>query len=192
MMRRRGLTALVAGAGSLGILLSACSGGSSDSTTTAPPTTKAPAKVTTSACTASEVSAAVNWTKFGGSSSTLAGGIVFTDTGSDPCALRGVPRVQVLALDGSSIPTYQAGGPAAIASTVVTPAASAGGGTTAVASVTFSSWTCTVGSFSMTVRFPSWSSTIPVPAATSTGPACTTTQEPDQTIYIGPVTSASH
>lgn len=184
-------------AASLG-LLSACSGGSSATHTTSPTTSK-PAKTTAVACSQSSVSASVEFTKFGGSSSSLAGGVLFKNTGSTSCSLRGVPTVEVVGLDGQPISTYQERGPAAIVTAVLTPAAPAGTGVGAASSVTFSSWTCTVGSFTLTVEFPGWASSIPAAAQGSTtsttgtplntaGPPCTETQEPDQTIYIGPVT----
>jgi hypothetical protein len=185
--------ASVLGLASLG-LLSACSGGPSASPTTS--TTSAPsARATAAACAPSSVSASVEFTQFGGSDSSLAGGLLFSNTGSTPCSLRGVPKVEVVALDGQPISTYQASGPAKILTAVLTP----GSASTAASSITFSDWTCTVGSFTLTVAFPGWASSIPAqakgsttsttgPTANTTGPPCTQAQVTGQTIYIGPVT----
>ncbi len=191
--------AAVLAAGSF-VLLCGCSGGSSSPTDRTTPATTAPHTTPTAAlCSPSSVSASVEFTEFGGSSSALAGGVLFRDIGGAPCALQGVPEVQVLAPDGQLISTYQAPGPAHLVTAVLTPAAPAGTGAQAASSITFSSWGCAVGSFSLTVRFPGWASSVPAAASGSTtsttgpttnvtGPPCAPAQEVDQTIYIGPVT----
>jgi hypothetical protein len=183
--------ASVLGVASLG-LLSACSGGPSASPTT---TTTSTPKATAATCAPSSVSASVEFTQFGGSDSSLAGGLLFSNTGSAPCSLKGVPKVQVVALDGQPISTYQAQGPATIVPAVLSP----GSTSTAASSITFSDWTCAVGSFTLTVEFPGWASSIPAqakgsvtsttgPTANTTGPPCTQARVTGQTIYIGPVT----
>jgi hypothetical protein len=187
----------VLGLASLG-LLSACSGGPAASPTTSTTTSAPKAKATAEACPPSSVSASVEFTQFGGSDSSLAGGLLFSNSGSTPCSLQGVPKVQVVALDGQPITTYQAPGPADVAAAVLPP----GSTSPAASSITFSDWTCTVGSFTLTVRFPGWASSIPAqakgsttsttgPVATTTGPPCTQARVTDQTIYIGPVTPVS-
>jgi hypothetical protein len=175
-----GLTALA--------VLAACGGGSPSAapttTTTGRPTTTAPSAP---ACTPSSVSAALDFTKSGGTSSSLAGAVVFNDTSNTPCALHGVPQVRVILADGQTIPIYQAPAPAPGATAVLRPT------TPAAASITFSSWTCETSSFSLSVRFSRWTSSIPAaPDATSgtnsTTP-CSDTTETGQTVYIGPVAS---
>lgn len=180
--------------------LSACSGGSpSAATTTSAPTTTTPtAKVTAAPCPASSVSASVVFTAFGGANSTLAGAVLFTNTGSAPCSLKGEPQVDVLAPDGSGIVTYQAPGPPTVTAAVLTPASKA------ASSITFSDWACGIGSFSLVAKFPGWATSIPVgsgagstTSTTAAGPPtttplpCTQQRETGQTIYIGPVTSVT-
>jgi hypothetical protein len=182
------------GAGSF-VLLAACSGGSPSAgpaTTTAPtPATTVP---TVAACAPSSVAASVDFTKFGGTSSSLAGAVVLRDTGTAACSLHGMPQVEVVAPDGQPISTYQAAGPDQVTTAVVTPAAPAGTGAEAASSITFSSWTCLVGSFSLTVRFAGWATSVPAASGSSTGttpPPCTQAQEVGQTIYISPVTAVT-
>jgi hypothetical protein len=183
------------GAGSL-VLLAACSGGSPSA---APATTSTVAAAATTmptvaACAPSSVSATVHFTKFGGTSSSLAGAVLFRDTGATACSLHGVPQVQVVAPDGQPISTYQAPGPVQTTTAVVTPPAPSGTGAEGASSITFSSWTCLVGSFSLTVRFPGWTAPVPALSGSSTGntpPPCTPAQEAGQTIYISPVTAVT-
>jgi hypothetical protein len=173
-------------------LLSACSGGSPQSsahvTTTRPPTPTTPV---VAACAPSSVSATVSFTKFGGTSSALAGAVLFHNTSGTACALHGVPRVQVVTTGGVPIPIYQALGPATTATAVMDPAADGATGTEAASSITFSSWLCETSSLSLTVRFPGWASSVPAaPNATSgtnsTNP-CSPSDETGETLYIGPV-----
>jgi hypothetical protein len=171
-------------------VLAACGGGSPSAT----PTTTTTARSTTTApsapaCSPSSVSAAIDFTKFGGTSSTLAGAVVFSDTSSTPCALHGVPQVRVVLTDGQTIPIYQAPAPAPGSTAVLSPTAPA------ASSITFSSWTCDTSSFSLSVRFSGWASSVPAaPNATSgtnsTTP-CSDTTEAGQTVYMGPVASVT-
>jgi hypothetical protein len=176
-------------------LLSACSGGKANptlthATTTGPTTTATPA---VAACAPSAISATVSFTKFGGSSSALAGAVLFDNTSSAPCALHGVPAVQVVTTGGVPIPVYQATGPASTASAVLDPTSAGATGAEAASSITFSSWLCETNSFSLTVRFPGWASSVPAaPNATSgtnsTTP-CSPSNETGETLYMGPVES---
>lgn len=168
--------------------LAACGGGSPAATPTTR-TTARPATTTPSApaCSPSSVSAAIDFTKFGGTSSSLAGAVVFSDTSSAPCALHGVPQVRVVLTNGQTIPIYQAPAPAPGGSAVLTPTA------TAASSITFSSWTCETKSFSLAVRFAGWTSSVPAAANASSGTntttPCSDTTETGQTVYLGPVVS---
>jgi len=143
------------------------------------------------ACSPSSVSASISFTKFGGSSSSLAGAVLFDDTTGSPCALRGVPRVQVVVAGGQTIPTYQATGPADDVTAVLTPAPPSGTGARAAASITFSSWTCATSSFSLTVRFAGWTTSVPAAPNTTSGTnsttPCSVATETGQTLYMGPV-----
>jgi hypothetical protein len=168
--------------------LAACGGGSPSATpttsTTGPPTTTTPSAP---ACSPSSVSASIDFTKFGGTSSSLAGAVVFSDTAGTACALHGVPQVRVLLANGQTIPIYQAPAPAPGGSAILTPT------NTAASSITFSSWTCETKSFSLTVRFAGWTSSVPAApnasSGTNTTTPCSDTTETDQTVYMGPVVS---
>jgi hypothetical protein len=185
----------IAGVASLG-LLSACSGGSPSataktSTTTHPPTTAAAAP----ACAPASVSAAIDFTKFGGSSSSLGGAVLFTDSAATPCSLRGVPQVQVLTATGQSMAIYQVTGPADVVPVDLTPAAPTGTGTKAAASITFSDWSCETNTFSLSVRFPGWKTSVPAAANATSGTnsttPCAVTSETGQSVYMGPVAPVS-
>jgi hypothetical protein len=149
-----------------------------------------PARTTTkvAACPSSSVSATADFTQFGGSSSSVAGAVVFRNTGQTACSLRGIPRVEVLSNSGQVIPTYQAPNFAARLPTAVLapghPAHSAQAGS----SFTISSWTCSPSSFSLTLRFPGWAGSIPVAPEPSSG-SCTASGGADETLYVGPVTT---
>ncbi len=186
----------VTGLASLGVL-SACSGGTPSAapgttTTTGRPSSTTPA---VAACAPSSVSASVSFTKFGGTSSSLAGAVLFADSTGSPCALHGVPRVQVVTTSGQTIPIYQATGPADDVTAVLTPAPPAGTGARAAASITFSSWTCETSSLSLNVRFPGWTTSVTAaPNATSgtnsTTP-CSEATETGETLYVGPATAVA-
>jgi hypothetical protein len=185
----------VAGVASLG-LLSACSGGSpsataKSSTTTRPPTTVPSA----AACSPASVGATIDFTKFGGSSSSLGGAVVFTDSAATPCSLRGVPQVQVLTATGQSMAIYQVAGPAAVVPVDLTPGTPTGAGTKAAASITFSDWTCETNTFSLSVRFPGWKTSVPAAANATSGTnstnPCTVASETGQSVYLGPVAPVS-
>jgi hypothetical protein len=162
------------------LLLASCSspsktakGTSSSSTTTT--------AVPTAACTSSSVTASVDYTTIGGSSTSPAGAVLFSDSGNTACSLRGVPTVQLVGADGQVIATFEApSAPADRTPAVITP-----GGKKAGSSVTWSSLTCLSGSFSLSIEFPGWSG--PVTAGSTSGysgPPCTST---DQTVYVSPV-----
>jgi Protein of unknown function (DUF4232) len=151
---------------------------------------RAPAKTTAkvAACPSSSVSATADFTMFGGSSSSVAGAVVFRNTGQTACSLRGVPRVEVLSNSGQVIPTFQAPEFTARLPTAVLTAGHPAQSAQAGSSFTISSWTCSVSSFSLTVLFPGWASSIPVAPEPSSG-SCTASGEANETLYVGPVTA---
>lgn len=162
------------------VLLSSCSSPSPKVTKSATTSTTG-AKV--AACTASSVSASVDFTTIGGSSTSPAGAVVFSNTSSTPCSLTGIPAVRLVGADGQVIPSFQApSSPAHAVTAVLSP-----GGKPAGSSVTWSSLTCLSGSYSLAVQFPGWSSPVPAGSTTGyTGPACTA---PGTTVYVSPVES---
>jgi Domain of unknown function (DUF4232) len=150
------------------------------------PPAKTTAKV--AACPSSSVSATADFTMHGGSSSSVAGAVVFRNTGQTACSLRGVPRVQVLANSGQVIPTFEAPDFTARLPTAVLTAGHPAQSAQAGSSVTISSWTCSVSSFSLTLQFPGWAHSIPVAPEPSSG-SCTASGGANQTLYVGPVTT---
>jgi hypothetical protein len=174
------------------LLLGACSSPSPSATRTTAPVTRLPTTTVpdVALCSASSVSASVDFTQFAGSNTSPAGAVLFHDTGTAPCALRGVPQVQVESDSGQLLPTFEAPGPANIATAVLTPAAPSGTGSRAASSVTFSAWGCGVNSFTLEVRFPQWANPVPAPTG-ATGGSCTAAQDTDETIYVGPVTTVT-
>jgi hypothetical protein len=149
-----------------------------------------PAKTTAkaAACPSSSVSATADFTQFGGSSSSVAGAVLFRNTGQTACSLRGVPRIQVLSNSGQVIPTYEAPDFAARLPTVVLTAGHPAQSAQAGSSFTISSWTCSVSSFSLTLQFPGWARSIPVAPEPSSG-SCTASGGANETLYVGPVTT---
>jgi hypothetical protein len=184
--------AMVLAAVALGCL-PACSGGSPSATSKTTSTTGRPTPTTptVAACSPASVKAVVDFTKFGGTSSALAGAVLFSDVSTTSCALSGVPQVQVLGADGQTIPTYQVKGPAKVAPAVLTPSTATGGGAQAGASITFSSWLCATNTMSLTVRFPGWTTSIPAAPTASSGnnspTPCSATAETDEALYMGSV-----
>jgi hypothetical protein len=140
------------------------------------------------ACLASQVSASVDFTKFGGTSSSVAGAVLFRDSGGTSCSLRGVPQVQVVSSGGQAIPTYQAPDFTPHPAAAVLSPADVTGSTEGASSFTISSWACPVGSFSLTVRFAGWTTSIPATSGAPSG-ACAASQEVDETLYVGPATT---
>jgi hypothetical protein len=158
---------------------------------TASTTTRPAAEVP--ACAPSGLSASLDFTQIGGSNTAPAGALLLHNTSAAACSLTGVPDVQVVNAGGQPIAVHEQPSVATDAvPAVLAPQGSAGGsGRSAVAgsSLTWSSWTCTAGTYSLTVRFPGWTSSVPAPPPTTApadAPVCAPT---DQTIYVGPVTT---
>jgi Protein of unknown function (DUF4232) len=166
------------------VLAAGCSSPSPSATKKVGQTTTTTAAVAT--CPASSISASVDFTKFGGTSSSVAGALLFRNTGSTPCSLRGVPLVQVVSTDGQAISSFEAPGFVLHPSTAVLPAGGGSGSSAAGASFTISSWACAVGSFSLLVRFTGWATFVPAISGAASG-ACVATQEVDETLYVSPV-----
>lgn len=137
-------------------------------------------------CPSSSVAASVDFTQFGGTSSSLAGAVVFHNTSTTGCSFRGVPLVEVMSDSGQVISTYEAPNFAEHLPTALLQAGNAAHGAQAGSSITFSSWTCTMQSFSLTVRFPGWADSIPATAGSPSG-SCPPSREVDETVFVGPV-----
>ena len=172
----------------LSALLFLVAGGSSPALAATHKSAPAKTAAKVAACPSSSVSATADFTQFGGSSSSVAGAVVFRNTGPTACSLRGIPRVQVLSNSGQVIPTYQAPNFARRLPTAVLTAGQATQSAQAGSSLTISSWTCSLTSFSLALRFPGWAGSIPVAPAPSSG-SCTASGGANETLYVGPVTT---
>jgi hypothetical protein len=140
-------------------------------------------------CGPGALTASLEVTGEGSTSTSLAGSIVFHDTSARACTLQGVPRVVMVTAGGQAVHLFEeAVGATGAASVRLVPRSSGDGGTLAAASITWSDLTCGVGSFTVSVRFAGWSTPLRASdglgAGSSTAP-CTLSK--DQTVYVGPV-----
>jgi hypothetical protein len=181
LARRRAVVALALSALGLSLLwpLSASA--------TASPTVAQKKPVT--ACTPSQISTSVELYTLGKSPTSPAGAVLFHNTSGTACSLRGVPTVGVLNQAGQRIAVYQRSStPRRPVAAVLQPSSS---GKAAGSSVTWSSWSCPEGSYTLTIRFPGWSTSTPVTWGSIPPPdgACAAT---GATIYVSPVATILH
>jgi hypothetical protein len=143
----------------------------------------------TVACRPSDLSATIVITPVGGSSSSLAGAIVFANSSSTACALRGVPKVAVVnpggqAIDVSQVPDFVRHKPRVVVPASPSSARLADAGT----SITWSNWSCAKGSFALVVKFAGWSDSLTVPWGSTTGYAGAPCVGEQAALYVGPIT----
>jgi hypothetical protein len=104
--------------------------------------------------------------------------------------LRGVPTVGVLNAGGQPLSVYErASVPRSAVPAVLQPSSTS---SQAGSSLTWSSWSCPEGSFSLTIRFPGWSTSVPASwgsVAGSSGTPCAVT---GATVYVSTVANVSH
>jgi hypothetical protein len=143
-------------------------------------------------CTPADLSATLSLTPVGGSSSSLAGAIVFADATSRSCSLRGVPKVRVAGPSGLAIPVSQAPNFARhLRAVTLAPSPSSGSQPDAGVSITWSDWTCAKGSFALDVQYPGWSGPMTLPWGTTTGYAGSPCAVAQATLYVGPTAKAA-
>jgi len=139
-------------------------------------------------CRPADLSAVLSLTPVGSASSSLAGAVVLADTSTAPCSLQGVPDVSVVGPTGQAIAAVQAPNFYRKVPAVTLRAAAASAHLPdAGSSITWSNWTCSKGSFALTVRFPGWKGSITVPWGTTTGYAGAPCTGNDASLYVGPV-----
>lgn len=147
-------------------------------------------KTAIAACTPSQISSSVELYTLGKSPSAPAGAVLFHNTSGTACSLRGVPTVDALDASGQRIDVYQRSStPRRVVSAILPPSST---GKAAGSSITWSSWSCPKGSFSLTIRFPGWSTTVPAAwgsVAGYSGSPCAVT---GATVYVSPVATISH
>jgi hypothetical protein len=154
------------------------------------PASAAPARV--AACTPADLSATLILNPVGGSSSSLAGAVIFANTSAKPCGLHaGIPKVKVVGPTGAAIAAPEVPAITHHARPVTLPASgSTSGLPDAGISITWSSWSCPTGSFALDVRFPGWSSPLAVPYGSTTGYAGTPCDGGDAALFVSPVARA--
>jgi hypothetical protein len=143
-------------------------------------------------CNPSDLTATLALTGLGNAPSTLAGAVLFSNSSTGACSLRGVPRVGVVSPSGQAITVAQAPMRLRLVTpvTLSTSSSSAAAGP-AGSSITWSGWGCPIGSFALDVRFQGWDRSITVPYGTTTGYAGKPCTSGDATIYVGPVARAA-
>jgi hypothetical protein len=140
-------------------------------------------------CAPTQITTALELLTLGKLPTSPAGAVLFHNTSGTACSLRGVPTVGVLNQAGQRIVVYQRSStPHRPQAAVLQPSSS---GKAAGSSLTWSSWSCSPGSYTLTIRFPGWSTSV---AATwgsippPNGPCAVT----GATIYVGPVATITH
>jgi hypothetical protein len=153
------------------------------------PASGAPAPHGVAHCTPADLSATLLLTPVGGSSSSLAGAVIFSNTSPKACSLHGgIPKVGVVGPTGLSLPAPQVPVAARHSQAVKLPPV----GTSAPRpdggiSITWSNWMCAKNSFALTVRFPGWSTPMTVPWGSTTGYAGAPCAGEDASLYVGPL-----
>jgi hypothetical protein len=143
-------------------------------------------------CTPSDLSATLLLTPVGGSSSSIAGAVIFANVSNTPCSLHGgIPKVHVVGPSAQSISAPQVPTPARHSRPVTLPAAgSKVGRPDAGSSITWSNWSCAKGSFALSVQFSGVSSPIIVPWGTMTGYSGAPCAGGDAALYVSPLIRA--
>jgi hypothetical protein len=145
-----------------------------------------------SQCIPSELSATLALSPVGGSSTSLAGAVIFSNNSNKSCALEGVPKVGVIAAGGQAIPVYQASVKMRKSQLVtLSMAHSSAGMPDAGTSITWSSWNCGKGSFALDIQFSGWSEPITAPYGTTAGYSGTPCASTQATLYVGPAARAA-
>jgi hypothetical protein len=143
-------------------------------------------------CTPSDLSATLLLTPVGGSSSSIAGAVIFANVSNKPCSLHGgIPKVHVVGPSAKAISAPQVPIPTRHSRPVTLPAAgSKVGRPDAGSSITWSNWSCAKGSFALSVQFSGMSSPITVPWGTMTGYSGTPCDGGDAALYVSPLIRA--
>jgi len=140
------------------------------------------------ACRPAALSATIVITPVGSASSSLAGAVVFANTSSSACTLRGVPKVTVASPGGQAIDVTQVPDFVRHRPQVTVPASpSSAPLPDAGTSITWSNWGCAKGSFALVVKFAGWSGSLTVPWGSTTGYAGAACVGGQAALYVGPV-----
>jgi hypothetical protein len=144
-------------------------------------------------CTPSDLTATLLLTPVGGSSSSIAGAVIFANVSDTPCYLHGgIPKVHVVGPSGEAISAPQVPIQTRHSRPVTLPAASSTvGRPDAGSSITWSNWSCAKGSFALSVQFSGVSGPITVPWGTTTGYSGTPCDGGDAALYVSPLKRAT-
>jgi hypothetical protein len=140
-------------------------------------------------CAPTQITTALELLTLGKLPTSPAGAVLFHNTSGTACSLRGVPTVGVVNQAGQRIAVFQRSStPRRPVAAVLRPSSS---GQAAGSSLTWSSWSCSPGSYTLTIRFPGWSTSVPATWGSIPPPdgPCAVT---GATIYVGPVATITH
>jgi hypothetical protein len=141
-------------------------------------------------CTPSQISTSVTLYTLGSSPTAPVGAVLFHNISATACSLRGVPTIGVLNASGQRIPVYErASTPHVVVPAVLQPSST---GPAAGSSVTWSNWSCTEGSFSLTIRFPGWSTSVPGSWGSVAGYSGSPCAVAGATLYVSTVARIGH
>jgi hypothetical protein len=147
-------------------------------------------KSSVASCTPSQISTSVTLYVLGSAPTAPAGAVLFHNISPTACSLRGVPIVGVLNAGGQRLSVYErASTPRSAVPAVLQPSST---GSPAGSSLTWSSWSCPEGSFSLTIRFPGWSTSVPASWGSVAGYAGTPCALTGATLYVSTVANVGH
>jgi hypothetical protein len=147
-------------------------------------------KSSVASCTPSQISTSVTLYVLGSAPTAPAGAVLFHNISATACSLRGVPTVGVLNAGGQRLSVYErASMPHSAVPAVLQPSST---GSQAGSSLTWSSWSCPEGSFSLTIRFPGWSTSVPASWGSVAGYSGTPCAVTGATLYVSTVANVSH
>jgi hypothetical protein len=147
-------------------------------------------KTPVASCTPSQISTSVELYTLGTSPTSPAGAVLFHNTSGTACSLRGVPTVGVLTPAGQRIAVYQRSStPRRPVGAVLQPSSN---GKAAGSSLTWSSWSCRAGSFSLTIRFSGWSTSVPATWTSAVGYVGAPCAVTGATLYVSTVATINH
>ncbi|HEY2562209.1 MAG TPA: hypothetical protein VGI44_00785 [Acidimicrobiales bacterium] len=147
-------------------------------------------KSSVASCTPSQISTSVTLYVLGSAPTAPAGAVLFHNISSTACSLQGVPTVGVLNAGGQRLSVYEpASVPRSAVPAVLQPSST---GSQAGSSLTWSSWSCPEGSFSLAIRFPGWSTSVPASWGSVAGYSGTPCAVTGATVYVSTVANVSH
>ena len=147
-------------------------------------------KSSVASCTPSQISTSVTLYVLGSAPTAPVGAVLFHNISASACSLRGVPIVGLLNAGGQRLSVYErASTPHSAVPAVLQPSSAS---SQAGSSLTWSSWSCPEGSFSLTIRFPGWSTSVPASWGSVAGYSGTPCAVTGATLYVSTVATVGH